>query len=224
MKILIVEDEKNLNSVINRYLKKEGYSVDSAFDGEEAIDFLDVCEYDAIIADIMMPRMNGYELVKKMRKRNIDTPILILTAKDSLEDRVKGLDIGADDFVVKPFEFEELIARIRALIRRQYGNTSDTICVDDLVINISEKSVVRNGISIDLTGKEYELFEFLMQNKGKVISRNQILEHIWDYDYEGSSNIIDVLIKNIRKKIDINNSSKIIHTKRGLGYVIKEEN
>ncbi|MDD7391620.1 MAG: two-component system response regulator RppA [Fusobacterium gastrosuis] len=222
MKILVVEDEKDLNSVITRHLKKNNFSVDSVFDGEEALNFLEYENYDLVILDIMMPKLNGYEVVKKLRTKQNETPVLMLTAKDNIEDKVKGLDLGADDYLVKPFDFNELLARIRAIIRRKYGNSSNQLSIDDLVLNISKKTVTRDGISIELTGKEYEILEYLMQNKGYILSREQIREHVWDFDYDGESNVIDVLIKNIRRKIDKLDSKSLITTKRGLGYVIKE--
>ena len=223
MKILVVEDEKDLNSVISRHLKKNNFSVDSVFNGEEALDYLNYESYDLVILDIMMPKISGYEVIKTLRTKQNETPVLMLTAKDSIDDKVKGLDLGADDYLVKPFDFNELLARIRAIIRRKYGNVSNQIIIDDLILDISKKIVKRAGQEIELTGKEYEVLEYLMQNKGHILSREQIREHVWDFAYEGESNIIDVLIKNIRKKIDINNSKKtLIVTKRGLGYVIKE--
>lgn len=222
MKILVVEDEKDLNSVITRHLKKNNFSVDSVFDGEEAFNFLEYENYDLVILDIMMPKLNGYEVIKKLRTKQNETPVLMLTAKDNIEDKVKGLDLGADDYLVKPFDFNELLARIRAIIRRKYGNSSNQLSIDDLVLNISKKTVTRDGISIELTGKEYEILEYLMQNKGHILSREQIREHVWDFDYDGESNVIDVLIKNIRRKIDKLDSKSLITTKRGLGYVIKE--
>ncbi|MDY6232243.1 response regulator transcription factor [Peptostreptococcus porci] len=222
MKVLIVESEKRLNNVINRYLKSEGYGVDSAFDGEEALDYLEVGSYDAIITDMRISKINGYQLVKNMRDNNINTPVLMLSSRDSIEDRVRGLNIGADDVIVKPFEFEELIARIRAIVRRQYGNTSNVLSVKNISVDMSEKSIKKGNKIIELTGKEYEVFEYLMQNKGKVISKEQILEHLWGFDYLGGSNIVEVLVKNIRKKISPNDSTSIIQTKRGLGYVIRD--
>lgn len=222
MKVLIVESEKRLNNVINRYLKNEGYGVDSAFDGEEALDYLEVGSYDAIITDMRISKINGYQLVKNMRDNNINTPVLMLSSRDSIEDKVRGLNIGADDVIVKPFEFEELIARIRAIVRRQYGNTSNVLSVKNISVDMSEKSIKKGNKIIELTGKEYEVFEYLMQNKGKVISKEQILEHLWGFDYLGGSNIVEVLVKNIRKKISPNDSTSIIQTKRGLGYVIRD--
>lgn len=222
MKILVVEDEKDLNSVISRHLKKNNFSVDSVFNGEDALDYLSYENYDLVILDIMMPKISGYQVIKELRTKKNDTPVLMLTAKDSIDDKVKGLDSGADDYLVKPFDFNELLARIRAIVRRKYGNISNQIVIEDLILDLAKKTVTRNNINIDLTAKEYEILEYLMQNKGHILSREQIREHVWDFDYDGESNIIDVLIKNIRKKIDIDSSKQLISTKRGLGYVIKE--
>ena len=223
MKILLAEDEMDLNNVITKYLKKNGYSVDSVFDGEEALDYLKYGEYDLLILDIMMPKVNGFEVIKKLRDKGNHTSVLMLTARDSSDDKIKGLDLGADDYIVKPFDFNELLARIRAVVRRKYGNSSNKLVIGDLILDTSEKSVTRAGKQIELTGKEYEVLEYLMQSKNRILSRDQIKEHVWDFDYEGDSNIIDVLIKNIRKKIDVEDGKQIIYTKRGLGYVIKED-
>lgn len=223
MRILVVEDEVNLNDIIVKKLKLEHYGVDSCFDGKEALDYIFSAEYDVILLDIMLPKLDGFEVLKKIRNKNIKTPVLLLTARDGIEDRVQGLDFGADDYLVKPFDFNELSARIRAVVRRKYGNSSNKLIIGNLVIDSSEKSVTRAGKNIDLTGKEYEVLEYLVQSKNRILSRDQIKEHVWDYDYEGDSNIIDVLIKNIRKKIDVENGKQIIYTKRGLGYVVKEE-
>lgn len=223
MKILLAEDEVDLNNVVTRYLKKNGYSVDSVLDGEEALDYLEYSEYDLVILDIMMPKVDGFEVIKKLRDKGNHTSVLMLTARDSADDKVKGLDLGADDYIVKPFDFNELMARIRAVVRRKYGNSSNRLVIGDLILDTSEKSVTRAGKQIELTGKEYEVLEYLMQSKNRILSRDQIKEHVWDFDYEGDSNIIDVLIKNIRKKIDIEDGKQIIYTKRGLGYVIKED-
>lgn len=223
MKILLAEDEVDLNNVVTRYLKKNGYSVDSVLDGEEALDYLEYSEYDLVILDIMMPKVDGFEVIKKLRDKGNHTSILMLTARDNADDKVKGLDLGADDYIVKPFDFNELLARIRAVVRRKYGNSSNKLVIGDLILDTSEKSVTRAGKQIELTGKEYEVLEYLMQSKNRILSREQIKEHVWDFDYEGDSNIIDVLIKNIRKKIDVEAGEQIIYTKRGLGYVIKED-
>ena len=223
MKILVVEDEKDLNRVITKHLKKNNYSVDSCFDGEEALDYISYGEYDLIITDIMMPKIDGYGFIKQLRNDKNSTPVIMLTAKDSLDDKILGLDSGADDYIVKPFEFDELLARMRVLMRRNYGFATNIIQVDDVVLDISKKLVTRSGKSISLTGKEYEVLEYLFKNKQGIISREQILNHVWDYDYEGASNIIDVIIKNIRKKLDVGSQKPIIHTKRGLGYFVKED-
>ena len=223
MKILLAEDEVDLNNVVTRYLKKNGYSVDSVLDGEEALDYLEYSEYDLVILDIMMPKVDGFEVIKKLRDKGNHTSVLMLTARDSADDKVKGLDLGADDYIVKPFDFNELMARIRAVVRRKHGNSSNKLVIGDLILDTSEKSVTRAGKQIELTGKEYEVLEYLMQSKNRILSRDQIKEHVWDFDYEGDSNIIDVLIKNIRKKIDIEDGKQIIYTNRGLGYVIKED-
>ena len=223
MKILVVEDEKDLNRVITKHLKKNNYSVDSCFDGEQALDYVLYGEYDLIITDIMMPKVDGYQFIKQLRNKKNTTPVIMLTAKDSLDDKILGLDSGADDYIVKPFEFDELLAHIRVLIRRNYGFATNIIQVDDVVLDISKKQVTRSGESIVLTGKEYEVLEYLFKNKTGIISREQILNHVWDYDYEGVSNIIDVIVKNIRKKLDVGSKKPIIHTKRGLGYFVKED-
>lgn len=224
MKILVAEDEIDLNNIISKYLKKNSFSVDSVYNGKEALNFLKYSNYDLVILDIMMPQLNGFEIIKNLRIINNNTPILLLTAMDDTENKVKGLNLGADDYLTKPFNFDELLARIKAIIRRNYGNGSNYLQIDDLIIDTNKKLVSRNEKTIELTAKEYEILEYLMQNKDRILSREQIREHIWDFGYEGESNIIDVLIKNIRKKITFENSKQLIFTKRGLGYVIKENN
>ena len=221
MKILVVENERDLNRIITKHLKKNNYSVDSCFDGQEALDFISYSEYDLIITDIMMPNVDGYEFIEKLRNNKNNTPVIMLTAKDTLEDKIVGLDSGADDYIVKPFEFDELLARIRVLMRRNYGLATNVIQIEDIVLDISKKQVTKSKELINLTGKEYEVLEYLMKNKGSILSRDQILNHVWDYNYEGASNIVDVIIKNIRKKLSNGEDSTIIHTKRGLGYFVK---
>ena len=223
MRVLVVEDERDLNNIITKYLKKNNFNVDNVFDGEEALDYLNSAEYDLVILDVMMPKINGYEVLKTMRKENNDTPVLMLTAKDGVDDKVKGLDLGADDYLIKPFDFDELSARIRAITRRKFGNTTNILQIDDLNKDIKKKIVTRAGINIELTAKEYEVLEYLIQNKGHILSRDKIRDGVWNFDYEGESNIIDVIIKNIRKKIAIGDSKDLIFTKRGLGYVIRED-
>ena len=221
MKILVVEDERDLNRIITKHLKKNNYSVDSCFNGQEALDFISYSEYDLIITDIMMPNVDGYEFIDKLRTNKNNTPVIMLTAKDTLEDKIVGLDSGADDYIVKPFEFEELLARIRVLMRRNYGLATNIIQIEEVTLDLAKKQVAKSGEIIDLTGKEYEVLEYLMKNKGSILSRDQILNHVWDYEYEGASNIVDVIIKNIRKKLDRGEGNTIIYTKRGLGYFVK---
>ena len=221
MKILVVEDERDLNRIITKHLKKNNYSVDSCFDGQEALDFISYSEYDLIITDIMMPNVDGYEFIDKLRANKNNTPVIMLTAKDALEDKIVGLDSGADDYIVKPFEFDELLARIRVLMRRNYGLATNIIQIEEVTLDLAKKQVTKSGEIIDLTGKEYEVLEYLMKNKGSILSRDQILNHVWDYEYEGASNIVDVIIKNIRKKLDKGEGNTIIYTKRGLGYFVK---
>ena len=217
MKILVVEDERDLNRIITKHLKKNNYSVDSCFDGQEALDFISYSEYDLIITDIMMPNVDGYEFIDKLRANKNNTPVIMLTAKDTLEDKIVGLDSGADDYIVKPFEFDELLARIRVLMRRNYGLATNIIQIEEVTLDLAKKQVTKSGEIIDLTGKEYEVLEYLMKNKGSILSRDQILNHVWDYEYEGASNIVDVIIKNIRKRLDRGEGN----TKRGLGDFVK---
>ena len=221
MKILVVEDERDLNRIITKHLKKNNYSVDSCFDGQEALDFISYSEYDLIITDIMMPNVDGYEFIDKLRANKNNTPVIMLTAKDTLEDKIVGLDSGADDYIVKPFEFDELLARIRVLMRRNYGLATNIIQIEEVTLDLAKKQVAKSGEIIDLTGKEYEVLEYLMKNKGSILSRDQILNHVWDYDYEGASNIVAGVITNIRKKLDRGEGNTIIYTKRGLGYFVK---
>ena len=179
MKILVVEDERDLNRIITKHLKKNNYSVDSCFDGQEALDFISYSEYDLIITDIMMPNVDGYEFIDKLRANKNNTPVIMLTAKDTLEDKIVGLDSGADDYIVKPFEFDELLARIRVLMRRNYGLATNIIQIEEVTLDLAKKQVTKSGEIIDLTGKEYEVLEYLMKNKGSILSRDQILNHVW---------------------------------------------
>lgn len=221
MKILVVEDDRVLNKSIVKLLKTQQYSVDMAFDGEEALDYIMMAQYDVLLIDVMMPKMNGFDLVKELRRRGVKTPVLLLTARDSLEDKIQGLDLGADDYVVKPFEFDELLARIRALLRRDNRqHLTSTIKLGELVVDLNNKQLFKQGVMLDLTAKEYQIFEYLVRNSGRVLSREQIREHVWGFDYLGESNIIDVLVKNLRKKIG---DSTLIETRRGVGYLVKSE-
>ena len=221
MKLLVIEDEVMLNKSIVKLLKTQQYSVDAAYDGEEAIDYIRATNYDVIISDIMMPRLDGLGVLKHLRNHQIKTPVLMLTAKDTLEDKVTGLDAGADDYLVKPFEFDELLARIRVMLRRNNReNLTSNVHFGDCCLDFVKKTVTKNSSLVDLTSKEYALLECLVRHPNVILSREQIREHIWDFDYEGESNIIDVLVKNIRKKLE---DPMVIVTKRGMGYVFKSE-
>lgn len=221
MRLLVAEDEKSLNRVITKRLESEGYSVDSCFNGEDALDYMYVGEFDAVIMDIMMPKLDGIEAVKRMRARGDSTPVIFLTAKDSISDRVAGLDAGAEDYLTKPFAFEELLARIRVMTRKKSGNTTNVYTVADLVLDISSRTVQRDGTQITLSAKEYDILEYLILNKGKIISREKIENHVWNFDYSGGTNIVDVYIRYLRKKLDDGFDEKLIHTVRGMGYVLK---
>ena len=221
MKVLVIEDEVDLNRSIVKLLKTQQYSVDAAYDGQEALDYIRVSQYDVIISDIMMPQLDGLGVLSYLRNHQIKTPVLMLTAKDSLEDKVTGLDAGADDYLVKPFEFDELLARIRVMLRRNNReNLTNLVQFGDYSLDLAKKTIQHKGVLVDLTSKEYELLECLVRHPNVGLSREQIREHIWDFDYVGESNIIDVLVKNIRKKLG---NPSIIQTKRGMGYVFKNE-
>lgn len=223
MRILIAEDERDLNALLQKKLISEGYSVDACFDGEEALDYLGAAEYDAVILDIMMPRRDGFQVLQQMRAEGISAPVMFLTARDSIEDRVKGLDAGATDYMVKPFSFQELMARIRVMTREKYGSASNVLTVGDLTMNTATHEVRRGGRRIDLSAKEYALLRYLMMNRDIVLSRDMIENHVWNYDYEGGTNIVDVYIRYLRRKIDDGEDIKLIRTIRGRGYVIREE-
>ena len=224
MRLLVVEDEKKLNELITKKLKKEYYGVDSCFDGEEAIRYVEGTEYDAVILDIMLPKLDGFEVIKRIRAKKNKVPILLLTARDNIDDKVKGLDYGADDYLVKPFIFEELMARIRVLLRRNSGNADNIITIANLKVDLDAKTVFRDDVLIKLSGREYSILEYLIRNKGKILPRERIEDHIWNYEYEGGTNVIDVYIRYLRKKIDDSYTPKLIHTVRGLGYVLRVDN
>ncbi|BBM42226.1 winged helix family two component transcriptional regulator [Leptotrichia wadei] len=224
MRLLVVEDEKKLNDLITKKLEKEYYGVDSCFDGEEAVRYVEGTEYDAIILDIMLPKLDGFEVIKRIRAKKNKVPILLLTARDNIDDKVKGLDYGADDYLVKPFIFEELMARIRVLLRRNSGNADNIITIANLKVDLDAKTVFRDDVLIKLSGREYSILEYLIRNKGKILPRERIEDHIWNYEYEGGTNVIDVYIRYLRKKIDDGYTPKLIHTVRGLGYVLRVDN
>lgn len=222
MRILLAEDEKDLNKIMTQKLNADGYSVDSCFDGEEAMDILSYTDYDVIILDIMMPKADGFAVLRDLRERQKTTPVLFLTARDAISDRVRGLDSGANDYLVKPFSFEELSARLRALVRTSFGIVRNILSVSDLTMDCAAHTVKRDGKEITLSAKEYALLEYLLLNQGKVLSREKIEDHIWNFDYEGGTNVVDVYISYLRKKIDDGHDQKLIHTVRGRGYVLRE--
>ena len=221
MRLLVAEDQKDLNDIITKTLTRNHYTVDSCFDGQEALDYLDMAEYDAVILDIMMPKKNGLEVLKSLRASGSAVPVLLLTARDSISDRVTGLDAGADDYLVKPFAFEELLARIRVMLRKREGRAQNRCQAADLTVDLDTRTVMRGNIPITLSSKEFSILEYLITNQGIVLSRDRIEQHIWNYDYEGGSNVVDVYIRYLRKKIDDGFEPKLIHTVRGAGYVLR---
>ena len=227
MRILVIEDEKNLNDIIVKKLVSEKYCVDSCLNGNDALEYIFSVEYDVIISDIMLPGIDGFEILRRIREKEIKTPVLLLTARDGIEDRVKGLDYGADDYLVKPFAFDELMARIRVLLRRNpsssNSNASNIFSIANLTVNCNSHDVFRDKMPIKLSTREFTILEYMIRNKERVLSREQIEQHIWNYDYEGGTNVIDVYIRYLRRKIDKDFEPKLIHTIRGVGYVLKVE-
>lgn len=218
MRLLLVEDQKDLNEIIVRKLTREGYSVDSCTDGRDALYYIENTEYDGIVMDILLPGITGIGILKKMRSDGNTTPVLLLTALGDIEDRVAGLDAGADDYMVKPFDFNELMARIRAITRRKTGRAENTLRSGDLVMDRNARQVFRGDIEISLTSKEFEILEFMMQNPGMVLSRDKLSSHVWNYEYDGGSNVIDVYMHHLRKKIDGDFEEKKLVTVKGAGY------
>jgi heavy metal response regulator len=221
MRILVIEDEKKIADFIRRGLKEEGYAVDAAYDGEQGLFLAKTNEYDLILLDLMLPKLDGYSLFKELKKEKVVSPVIMLTAKDAVKDRVAGLDLGADDYITKPFAFEELLARIRAALRKKEGKLSATLKVEDLVLDLKTHKASRAGKEIVLTSKEYTLLEYLMRNAGTVVTRTMISEHVWDINFDTFTNVIDVYINYLRNKIDTGHKKKLIHTVRGRGYVLK---
>ena len=224
MQILIVEDEKKLVHILRRGLLEENYAIDIAYDGEEAMEKTDINEYDLIILDLMIPKVSGLKVLHHIRHTPLsaNVPVIILTAKSSEDDKVEGLDEGADDYLTKPFSFAELTARIRALLRRGRTTEPPTLCIDTLVLDPATRSVTRTGKEIDLTSREFALLEYLMRNQNKVLSETKIIEHVWDFNYQGLSNVVATYIKYLRKKLRTSPKDKeLIHTVRGAGYVLK---
>lgn len=218
MRLLLVEDNHRLNRALKTGLIEDGYAVDSAFDGKEGLELAVLTPYDAIILDIMLPVKDGLTVCRELRDRRIRTPILILTARDAVEDRIKGLDSGADDYMVKPFAIDELRARLRALLRRESSDRGPTIRVGDLMLDPAQHVVTRAGLPIEFTAKEFALLEYLMRNANLLITREMAEAHVWSYDYDGASNVVDVYIRRLRRKIDDPFDAKLLETVRGAGY------
>ena len=223
MRLLVVEDEKYLNKTIAERLSKQGYTVDSCFDGEDALYYIENADYDGIVLDVMMPKVNGFEVLSIIRGKKILTPVLMLTAKDADEDVIMGLDTGANDYLTKPFSFDILCARIRAMLRVKENVTGSVLDIADLSVDTNTRTVKRGDTVIELSSKEYSILEYLMRNKGIIVSKEKIEENIWNYDYEGTSDVIKVYIHHLRKKIDDGYEKKILHTVKNVGYVIKED-
>ncbi len=223
MRVLIIEDEKTLANLLKEGLEDENYSVDIAYDGESGLFMVENGQFDIVVLDIMLPKINGVEILKIMRRKKIKTPVLMLTAKGDTEDKVLALNMGADDYLTKPFSFNELMARIKAILRRKFNEASNVVQVDDLRIDLFTHEVKRGDKNIELTSKEYSLLEYLALNKNRLLSRNSIVEHIYNYDFDFDSNVVDVMITRLRKKIDKGFEKKLIHTVRGVGYMIKEK-
>jgi heavy metal response regulator len=222
MYILVVEDEKKVAGFLKKGFQEERYTVDVAYDGEEALALAEMNQYDLIVLDIMLPKKDGMEVLNQLRAQSISTPILMLTAKDALQDKVQGLDSGADDYLTKPFAFAELLARIRALLRRGKTTSEVSLTAADLMLDPATHKVQRAGKPIELTNKEYALLEYFLRNKGQVLTRALINEHVWGYRFDTGTNIVDVYVNYLRSKIDSGFDKKLIHTVRGVGYVLKE--
>ena len=222
MRILIAEDERDLNRLICQALERAGYGVDACFDGQEALDFLDGAQYDCVVLDIMMPKKDGRQVLQALRDQGSAVPVIFLTALDSIQDRIDGLDLGADDYLVKPFDLNELLARIRAVTRKYGTQKTSVLTVGDLTVDTASRTVTRSGRAIALSAKEYAILEYMIRHKGAVLSRQQLEDHIWNYDYAGGSNVVDVYIAYLRKKIDAGFDKKLIHTIRGAGWTLRE--
>ncbi len=223
MRILVVEDEKKVADFIQKGLEEEHYAVDTAYDGETGLYLTEVNDYDLIILDLMIPKIDGWEVLKRVRAKKNNVPILILTAKDAVDDIVKGLDSGCDDYLTKPFAFAEFLARVRALLRREKVDKEPILQAGDLTLSLVTHRVTRKEKEIELTSKEYALLEYMMRNPNKVLTRAMISEHVWDYHFDSMTNVIDVYVNYLRKKIDKDFETKLIHTIRGVGYMIKRE-
>lgn len=223
MRILLVEDEEKVRNFVTRGLKAEGFAVDEAPDGKSGLELTEHYNYDLIILDVMLPYLSGTDVLRHIRARGQNIPVLMLTARDAIDEKVNHFNVGADDYLTKPFAFAELQVRVKALLKRNTTSKSDSIKISDLEINKSYRKVKRNGKRIDLSAKEYGLLEYLAVNNGRVLSRTMIIEHVWDQSFEGLTNIVDVYIKQLRRKIDDDSTNKLIHTFRGMGYSLSDE-
>ena len=222
MRILLVEDNITILDAVTKSFEKAGYSVDTCSNGTDALNYIDLGAYDCIILDLVLPGMDGLSILRKIRGGGNPAPVLILSSRDTVEDRIKGLNYGADDYLVKPFSLEELLARVRALLRRQSSDRKNELTAGDLVMNLSDHVVYRDGHRIDLTTKEFAILEYLLRNKNRLLTRTQIVDHVWNYDFDCSSNIVDVYIRYLRTKLDEGFSKKLLATVRGSGYMLKE--
>lgn len=223
MRILVIEDDQSLNRIVSKHLREEGYAVDSCTRGDDGLDYIEGTAYDLIVLDWMLPGLDGISLLRQARACGCLSPVLLLTARDAVDDRVTGLDAGADDYLVKPFAFDELLARVRALLRRRGMVKQSRLVLDDLTLDTATHSVSRAGQKIALTSREYALLEYLLRNQGIVLTRSQIADHVWNYDFDYDSNIVDVYIRYLRKKIDRDFAHPLIHTVRGFGYVMRRD-
>ena len=223
MRVLVVEDQPEMNALLVKQLNDAHYSVDGCLNGNDALDYLAGGAYDAVVLDVMLPGVDGLEVLRRRRAAGDKTPVLLLTARDGVEDRVRGLDSGADDYLVKPFALAELLARLRVLIRRRSDQVSDVIAVGDLRVDCAARTAARGGQNLALSAREFAVLEYLARNAGVVLSRERISQGVWNYDYEGGSNVVDVYIRYLRKKIDEGRDRRLIHTVRGVGYVLREE-
>jgi heavy metal response regulator len=223
MRLLVVEDERKVSSFIRRGLEEEGYAVDTALDGKSGLDMALDAVHDLIILDVQLPGLDGIRVLQSLRGAGVSTPVLLLTVRAAIEDKVLGLDAGADDYLTKPFAFQELVARVRALLRRGTEGNRPTLQVLDLILDPATRKVTRGGRQIELTPREFALLDYFMRNPGRVLTRTMIAEHVWDYDFDSMTNIIDVYVNYLRKKIDSGEEPKLIHTVRGAGYVLKGE-
>lgn len=223
MRVLLVEDDKTIASFVKKGLEQAGFAIDLAMDGEDGLHFALNEAYDAAVVDIMLPKRDGLSLIEELRARSVRTPVIILSAKGSVDDRVRGLQSGGDDYLTKPFAFSELLARVQALIRRSSGGSEPTsLSYGDLSVNLLTREVTRGGVKVELQPREFSLLEYLLRNTEKIISKTMILEHVWNYDFDPQTNVVDVLVCRVRNKIDKDFEPKLIHTLRGVGYVLRD--